>query len=87
MDPLETIAGLAARARAERPPEVDVAAGVLRALRSGGGEPEVKDRWLAWAAGAAAAAAVPALVLGVQLYQLLSDPLVTYVYRLDWVLL
>jgi hypothetical protein len=87
MDPLKQVEELAARARRESAPAVEVTAGVLRVLRTGPAEAEVKGQWLAWAAGAAAAAAAPAVVLGIELYQLISDPLLAYVYQLNWALL
>jgi hypothetical protein len=88
MDPLKQVEQLAARARSEAAPEVEVSAAVLRRLRSAPAEAEaVPSRWLAWAVGSAAAAAVSALALGIELYQLISDPLVAYVYQLQWVML
>jgi len=86
MDPLKQVEQLAARARTEAAPEVEVSAAVLRRLRSAPVE-EVPVRWLAWAVGAVAAVAAPVAVLAVEVYQLWSDPLLAYVYQLNWVLL
>jgi hypothetical protein len=85
-DPLKNLEALAARARQEAAPTVAVSDGVRRALRERSA-PEVQTRWLAWAAMAAAAAAGPAGALCLQSYRLWSDPLVSYLHDLSWVLL
>jgi len=78
---------LAARARAERPPQVDVAQSVLRILASGEAAPiTVAERLWMWLAAGSAAVAVPAAVIAVALYNASSGPLPELVDSIAWVM-
>lgn len=60
---------LAARARAEEPPHVNVAPDVMRILMSDEAEPyTVAERLWLWLAAGAAAVAVPAAVVAIMAY-------------------
>jgi len=78
---------LAARARAEEPPQVDVAHDVLRILMSGQAEPiTVTERFWMWLAAASAAVAVPVAVVAVMLYNASTGPLPEIVDSIAWVM-
>ena len=78
---------LAARARAERPPQVDVAQSVLRILASGEAAPiTVAERLWMWLAAGSAAVAVPAAAIAVALYNASSGPLPELVDSIAWVM-
>ena len=80
------IKALAARARAETPPHVDVASGVLRILASEGAAPvPVSERLWIWLAAVSSAVAVPAAVLAITVYMRSADPLVQVVQSISWV--
>ena len=66
---------LAARARAEEPPHVDVASDVMRILMSDQAEPyTLAERLWMWLAAGAAALAVPAAIIAVMAYSAAATP-------------
>lgn len=84
-DPLRDFADLAARARSESPPPVDVAERVLADLRST--RPRQSTDALLWALGGAAVlAASITILLGYGSYNTLTDPLAGLLEPLSMVL-
>jgi hypothetical protein len=78
---------LAARARAEEPPCVDVASSVLRILMSGQAEPiTMGERLWIWLAAGASAIAVPAAVVAIAMYNTSAGPLHELVDSISWAL-
>ena len=78
---------LAARARAEEPPRVDVASSVLRILMSGQAEPiTMGERLWIWLAAGASAIAVPAAVVAIVMYNTSAGPLHELVDSISWAL-
>ena len=76
---------LAACARAEDPPHVDVASGVMRILMSGQAEPmSMAERLWMWLAAGAAAVAVPAAVVAIAMYNTSAGPLHEIVDSISW---
>jgi hypothetical protein len=76
---------LAARARTEPPPPIDVTHSVLAVLRAGQAEPiAVTERFWMWLAAASAAVAVPAAVVAVALYNASSGPLPEIINSIAW---
>ena len=71
-DPLDRFARLAARARQEAPPEIDVRDAVLRRLAEADSTPVAPMAWLSVAAVGAAAWAV---ILAFPAFAALTDPL------------
>ncbi|MBN1360694.1 MAG: hypothetical protein JW993_08885 [Sedimentisphaerales bacterium] len=76
---------LAARARAEECPQVNVASDVLGILMSGEAEPltVAESLWM-WLAAGASALAVPAAVLAVAMYNAGAGPLREIVNSVSW---
>jgi len=78
---------LAARARAEQPPHVDVSQSVLSILTSGQAQPiTVAERLWMWLAAGSAAVAVPAAAVAVALYNASAGPLPEIVDSIAWVM-
>jgi anti-sigma-K factor RskA len=76
---------LAARARAEDLPRVDVAHSVLVMLTSGQAEPlTVAERFWMWLAAASAAVAVPAAAIALFVYHTSTGPLPEIVDSISW---
>jgi hypothetical protein len=76
---------LAARARTEKPPHVDVASDVMRILMSDQAEPyTLAERLWMWLAAGAAAVAVPAAVVAIAIYNSSSGPLREIVDSIAW---
>lgn len=76
---------LAARARDERPPRVDVASGVLGILAAGQPVPSgVAERLWIWLAAGASAVAVPAAIAAFVLYTRSVQPLSEIVEAIAW---
>lgn len=76
---------LAARARDEKPPRVDVACGVLGILAAGRPAPlGVADRLWMWLAAGASAAAIPAAVAAFVLYTRSVQPLSEIAEAIAW---
>jgi hypothetical protein len=66
---------LAARARTEEPPHVDVVSNVMRILTSDQAEPySVAERLWMWLAAGAAAVAVPAAIVAIMAYNAATTP-------------
>lgn len=81
----QKIEQLAARARDERPPRVDVACGVLRTLAAGQPAPMgVAERLWIWLAAGASAVAVPAAIAAFVLYTRSVQPLSEIVEAIAW---
>ncbi len=76
---------LAARARAEECPQVNVASDVLGILMSGQAEPltVAESLWM-WLAAGASALAVPAAVIAVAIYNAGTGPLREIVDSVSW---
>jgi hypothetical protein len=76
---------LAARARAEECPRVNVASDVLGILMSGEAEPltVAESLWM-WLAAGASAVAVPAAVIAVAIYNAGAGPLREIVNSVSW---
>lgn len=76
---------LAARARAEKIPHVDVAPQVLTLLSSGQAEPlsMAENLWM-WLAAGASAVAVPAAVVAISVYNASMGPLREIVNSISW---
>lgn len=87
MNAIERIRKLAARARMESPPQVDVTDRVMMVLRAEAAHTVPTVRPLAWVAGVSLAAAIPAAVLGLWVWSTLTDPLVIAFVELPWGLL
>jgi hypothetical protein len=83
----EKIERLAARARDENPPRVDVASSVLGMLTAGPVEPmTVGERFWMWLAAASSAVAVPAAVAAIVLYSRSAQPLGEIAEAISWVI-
>jgi len=81
----QKIEQLAARARDERPPQVDVACGVLGILASNRPAPMgVAERLWVWLAAGASAVAVPAAVVAFVLYTRSAQPLIEIAEAIAW---
>ena len=81
----EKIQRLAARARAEEPPRVDVAPEVLRILTSEQADPiSVGERLWIWLAAGASAVAVPAAAIAVSVYNASTGPLREIMNSISW---
>lgn len=76
-DPMNELAGLAAKARAETAPETDVTVTVLRRLRRM--DASRADRPLALLTLGACIAAIVALMISLPLYLSASDPLTSFI--------
>ena len=87
MNAIERIRKLAARARMEGPPDVDVTDRVMMVLRAEAASKAPTLRPLAWVAGVSFAVAIPAAVLGLWVWSTLTDPLVIAFVELPWGLL
>lgn len=75
---------LLAQARSEKPPQVDVAGDVLMILASG----RVSDKPLFWLAALSSAIAVPAAVVaGIIMYNVWTDPLIELSEAIKWVVM
>jgi hypothetical protein len=76
---------LAARARAEEIPHVNVAPDVLSLLSSGQAEPltVAENLWI-WLAAGASAVAVPAAVVAISVYNASMGPLREIVNSISW---
>jgi hypothetical protein len=77
MDHEKLIEQLAARARMEHPPNVDVRDRVMAAVRHGAEVVEFPTAALAWVAGLSAAAALPIAIIALSDWDVISDPLLT----------
>ena len=77
MDHEKLIEQLAARARMEQPPQVDVTDRVMAAVRRGAEVAEFPTAPLAWVAGLGAAAALPIAIIAFGDWDVISDPLLT----------
>jgi hypothetical protein len=76
---------LAARARAEQPPHVNVAPEVLRILTSGQADPlTVGERFWLWLAAGASALAVPAAAFAISVYNAGAGPLREVMNSISW---
>ncbi len=76
---------LAARARAERPPKVDVADSVLQMLAAGQTEPlGVTERFWMWLAAVSSAIAVPTAAVAFMLYTRSAGPLSQIAEAISW---
>jgi len=81
----EKIEMLAARARFEQPPQVDVAPEVLRILASGQAVPlAVGERLWIWLAAGASAVAVPAAAIAISVYNAGAGPLREVMNSISW---
>ena len=81
----EKIERLAARARIEQPPQVNVAPEVLRFLTSDQDDPvTVGERFWIWLAAGASAVAVPAAAIAVSLYNASASPLREVINSISW---
>lgn len=78
---------LAACARAESYPQVDIAANVLTAIIAGHRQAErVSERILMWLAAASSAVAVPAAVVAVIARYFWTNPLIEISQAIFWVI-
>jgi len=81
----QKIERLAARAREERPPRVDVTNSVLQMLTAGPVQPlTVAERFWMWLAAASSAIAVPAAVAAFLLYARSTGPLNEIAEAISW---
>lgn len=81
----EKIQRLAARARAEEPPRVNVAPDVLRILTCEQADPlSVGERLWIWLAAGASAVAVPAVAVAVSVYNASTGPLREIMNSISW---
>ena len=81
----QKIERLAAQARTERPPRVDVAQSVLQILTVGAAQPlTMPERFWMWLAAASSAVAVPALAAAFVLYSRSAQPLHEIVEAISW---
>ena len=81
----QKIERLAAQARGEKPPRVDVAQSVLQILTAGPVVPlTMPERFWMWLAAASSAVAVPALVTAFVLYSRSVQPLNEIVEAISW---
>ena len=78
---------LAARARSETPPRVDVAGRVIAILTAEQNQlARISERPLMWLAVFSSAAAVPAVVLAIVAYYASLDPLFEISQAISWVM-
>jgi len=78
---------LAARARSETPPRVDVAGRVIAILTAEQNQlAHISERPLMWLAVFSSAAAVPAVVLAIVAYYASLDPLFEISQAISWVM-
>ena len=76
---------LAARARFEQPPQVNVAPEVLRILTSGEAVPlTAGERLWMWLAAGASAVAVPAAAIAISMYNAGTGPLREVMNSISW---
>jgi anti-sigma-K factor RskA len=81
----QKIEQLAARAREERPPRVDVTSSVLAVLSAGQAQPlTMAERFWMWLAAVSAAVAVPAAVAAIALYTRSPQPLSEIAEAISW---
>ncbi len=81
----QKIEQLAARAREERTPRVDVTSRVLAVLSAGQAQPvTVAERFWIWLAAASAAVAVPAAATAIILYTKSPQPLSEIAEAISW---
>jgi hypothetical protein len=81
----EKIEMVAACARAEQPPHVNVAPAVLSILTSGQAEPlTVGERFWIWLAAGASAVAVPAAAIAISVYNTGAGPLREVMNSISW---
>lgn len=81
----QKIERLAAQARAEAPPQVDVACSVLGILTAGAAQPLTRaERLWMWLAAASSAVAVPAATVAVVLYTRSAGPLNEIAEAISW---
>lgn len=81
----QKIEQLAARARDENPPQVDVAGSVLGILAAGQAEPlTLPERLWMWLAAASSAVAVPAAVAAILFYNRSAGPLNEIAEAISW---
>ncbi len=81
----QKIEQLAARAREERPPRVDVTYRVLAILTAGQAQPlTVAERFWMWLAAVSSAVAVPAAVVAFVLYSRSAEPLNEIAEAISW---
>lgn len=81
----QKIERLAARARDENPPRVDVACGVLGILAAGQPAPSgVAERLWMWLAAGASAVAVPTAIAAFVLYTRTTQPLSEIAETIAW---
>jgi len=84
---MDIIRRLAARARQESVPCVDVTERVVAAVRAGSGGGACGTDLLAWAAGFCTVAAAVLAALALSVWDTLSDPLAGILFDLPWGLL
>lgn len=84
MNDEERIRKLAARARMETPPAVDVTNRVMAILHEEAARQAPAFRPLAWVAGVSFALAIPAGLLGIWVWNSLTDPLVMAFVESPW---
>jgi len=87
MNEEDRIRKLAQRARLEAPPQVDIAGGVMAALRTMPGNGRTVADPLAWIAAASAAAAIAVLVATFSFGESWTDPFMASRIDLPWWLL
>jgi hypothetical protein len=80
----EQLKKLMASARRERAPRVDVTDRVMARVRFDRREDQVSLRPLIWVAAGAAAVAIPAGAIGLDLWGLLTDPLLGLASEAIW---
>jgi hypothetical protein len=81
----EKIERLAARARAEEPPRIDVSRSVLRILTAGRAQPlTMTERLWMWLAAASSAIAVPAAAVAFIVYTRSAGPLNEIAEAISW---
>jgi hypothetical protein len=84
----EKIEMLAARARAEELPQVDVAQSVLGILASGQAAPlTIAERFWIWLAAGASAVAIPAAAVAVAVHNASTGPLREIIDSVSWAML
>ena len=83
----QKIENLAARARDEMPPDVDVAHKVLAILSAGRAQPvSISEKFWLWLAALSSAVAVPAAVFVLTVYFSNAEPLIEISDAISWVL-
>ena len=81
----QKIERLAAQARAEQPPRVDVAQSVLQTLLAGQAQPlTMTERFWMWLAAGASGVAVPAADIAFVVYTRSVEPLNEIVEAISW---